>query len=359
MENYARKVTLLLNMEAHILRDILRVGIKAASPYNGQPWGFQLKDSGLLIFAKDAKGGFLENFENLPFYSLGPLLENLSEGAAHWHYAMSYRLNDKDGLLGKALCEVTFTPTGNTAAHDITHVLARYTNRKLHHTKAVPEHIRAKIRDIFQGPTREALDITQNQVVIDNLASLESMRIDNSELFGEIIDNVCFTPEDAEKLRRGLDLRTLEIPTISAQFLRANRNPIFRRLMRGNFIAKAIAKQSHLKLLNGTGLLIAFKETNNASDVLVKDWMDIQKITNFLQKEGLSSHLVASSVDIVKITRTFFEPAQQSDIALHEKNIHDAIGMKPEFILTLLRVGYADECAIKSLRMNPEDLMIP
>lgn len=344
-------------MEHDILLKILKVGIKAASPYNAQPWRFKYQNERLFIYSTDGKGGFLENFENLPYYSLGPLLENLSEGAQHCHYAMTYRINNHEKILGKALCEVTFTKTANIANYDIHHVMSRYTNRKLHKPQEVPTHILEKIRTLFTSPTREALDISRNQSVIDPLATLESMRIDNTELFSEIIDNVCFTPKDAEHLKRGLDLRTLQIPLISQHFLQANRNLFFRRLMRGNIIAKLIAKQSHQKLLYGSTLLIAFKETNNASDILVQDWKDIQRITNFLHQQGLSSHLVASSVDIVKINRSFFAPKHQATIAQLEQVIQNSLGIKPDSILTLLRVGYADECPIKSLRMSPEDLL--
>lgn len=346
-------------MERKEIIEILRVGLKATSPYNGQPWQFQFKNDVLSIFEIYSRGGFLENFKEVPFYSLGPLLHNLSEGAKHFQYAMTYRLKTRETDLYQALCEVKFQKSSTLPNYDIAHVMSRYTNRKKHRDEYLSPRVLEKIRNSFSGETRAVLNVTNSEAIINNCAALERIRMGNSGLNKEIINQLCYTPEEAEKSRRGLDLRVLEIPAFSQQFLRFSRNEIFRRTIGQSILAQKVAERSHRKLLRETALLIAFKESDASAEVLVRDWMDIQKIINLLNKDGLSSHIVASSVDIAKISRDFFSKKESDTIDQIEKNIEYHLGIKPQEILTLLRVGYADECAVKSLRVSPEDLLLP
>jgi nitroreductase len=90
------------------LIEILRVGLQAVSPYNAQPWGFQFKDNQLLIYTRHNDRGFWKCKDAI-FHSLGAFLENLSEGARHYHYEISFtHETDKYMNLTKPLCFVNF-----------------------------------------------------------------------------------------------------------------------------------------------------------------------------------------------------------------------------------------------------------
>jgi hypothetical protein len=91
---------------------------------------------------------------------------------------------------------------------------------------------------------------------------------------------------------------------------------------------------------------------------MVQDWMNIQKILNILHREGLSAHLIAASIDMVKLDHAFLSPQEIKTIARVNANIEQKTGIKLKSLLTLLRVGYADECQFKSLRKDPEELFL-
>jgi hypothetical protein len=341
------------------LLKILKVGLQAASPYNSQPWEFEFKEDRLFIYAKYVKHGFLANFHDGLFYALGAFLENLSEGAKHHHYAMTSRLLSQTIQMATPLCEVTFIQTPQSPEHDISHVLLRCTNRKIYHRQAVPPDILKEMRALFQGGTRQLLDVTGNDRFMNSCALLERVRIANIEFSDDLIDNLCLTPKEAEERRRGLDLRVLELPLLTRLFLRTERNVFFRRTVGRSIIAQKGAETAKKKALLGCPLLIAFQDHDDSPEILVRNWGAIQKILNFLQQHGLSSHLLASSPDLTKIKRGFYPPEQRKILDQADRDIEMTLGIKMQSILTLLRVGYADDCKIKSLRMDPQDLLRP
>lgn len=339
--------------------EILRVGLKAVSPYNLQPWVFQFKQDRLVIFPKYQDRGFLGNSQNVVLYSLGALLENLSEGAKHFHYEMTYRLLRREVQLGEPLCEVLFRKTLELRDYDISHVLARYTNRKQYRPEPVPLSLLEEIRSLFQGGTREILDITRNEDFINLCAQLERIRIANLEFNEELIDNICYTPALAEKSRRGLDLRVLELPLLAHVVLRLVHIPFFRKAIARSRLAQKAAEMAKKKALHSCSLLVAFKNEDGSPEASVRDWMAIQKILNLLQQKGLSSQLLGSSPDLTKIKMAFYLPEERKILDQADAAIQKCLGTKMQYVLTLLRVGYADESRYKSLRLNPEDLLLP
>lgn len=346
-------------MTQNELHDILKVGLKAVSAYNLQPWTFQFKQDQLIIFPKYIERGFLKGFRDTFLCSLGALLENLSEGARHYQYTLTYELLNPDMDLGQPLCRVTFSKIPNPENYDIRHVMERYTNRKMYRQDPVPAGTLAKIREIFAGPTREVIDVSGKTVFIDNCAKLERIRIANFGLNDELIDVISFNAKQAEDRRWGLDLRVLELPYFARLFLMAERNKFFRGVFGRNFMVQKFAERSTKKSLYGCPLLVAFKNTDTSAQAAVEDWKGIQKILNFLRQQGLNSQLMDVGPVIMKIREDFYNPREHKIVLEADEKIHQCIGTSLANVSTLLRVGYAEECRIKSLRKDPEEFFLP
>lgn len=351
------------NMAQNISRaqiiEILRVGLRAVSPYNLQPWEFDFKDGILRIFAKYEPQGFLGHFKDVIYYSLGALLENLSQGARFQRFEMAYRLRDWEPHSDQVLCEVTLTPSPNLPSSDITHVLSRYTNRKVYESRQVPSAVLDNMRLQFRGPARGIIDVTGNIDFIDFSSRIETVRVSNNEMLDEFIHILSYTPKEAEVRRWGLDLRVLEVPERTHIFMKVARSVTFRRVLGRIPLCHLSARVLHRKMLINTPLLVVFEDSDHSPESLVKDWMNIQRIINDLHKAGLSSHLIASSVDMTKINRDFFSPTEQKILQESEEGILKATGVKAKDIQTILRVGYAKESLVRSLRKNPEDILRP
>jgi hypothetical protein len=337
--------------------NILRVGLQSVSPYNSQPWEVQFNDGKLLIFGRHNERGFWKHKDTI-YCTLGAFLENLSEGAKHWHYLMNFTmLHNPDANLTKPFCEVTFTKTSDQADYPIDDVMTRYTNRKAYHARAVPAHILDDIRRIFESTTSKIIDMTGNKSFIGSCAKIEKVRIINQQLRDEICTNLSYDLKEVQERRRGLDIRTLELPLVARLHMYLNRNPFYRGTFGKSFLPQFFMELNTNKQLMGTPLLIAFQElvlTN--PDNLVRDWMNIQKILNLLNKIGLSSHLVSSPVDLTKMKSYKWTSQEANILTRAEASIRKEMNVEISSILTLLRVGYADPCQVKSLRKDPEEL---
>ncbi len=337
--------------------EILRVGLKAVSPYNSQPWEVQFKEGKLLIFGRYNERGFWKH-QNTLYSTLGAFLENLSEGAKHLHYTMTFVLTDNPDLnITKAICEVTFQKTSDNTEYPISHIMSRYTNRKSYHQKPVPGSLLSQIRDIFEGPTSKVFDITGKRKFIESCARIERVRIINLQLRDQIFTNISYSPQEALKQRRGLDIRTLELPLFARFHMYLNRNRFYRGTIGKSFLPQFFIEHNNKEQLLQTPLLLAFQQLDMTDpDKMIRDWMNIQKILNNLHRDGLSSHLVSSSIDLARMKNFEWGSQELEIISQVEENIRQEMNIEPSSIQTLLRIGYADECKIKSLRKDPEDL---
>lgn len=338
------------------LLNILKAGLKAATPYNLQPFEFQWSEEKLFVYPNYQLRGFLINPKNVVTYSLGAFLENLSEGARHWHYKIETKFLQLDVDPNHPLCEIKFHKSDETSEYPIDHVMQRYTNRKDYSLRPVAPEILKKIQNIFQGQGRSIVDITKNKTVIDAIVNLEEVRIANFEFNEEIYDLLCMSPQEAEERRRGLDLRVLEFPAYVRWFLMAQRNPYFHRIFGRGLLAQWGAKKSKLKNLCSCPLLVVFVSPENSEESCVQDWIYVQRILNFLHREGLSAQLVGFTPGNMKTTHAFFIPSQRKILEKSDQVIKKSIGVNLISILILLRIGYAEPCQYRSLRMDPEKM---
>ncbi|MCB9757568.1 MAG: hypothetical protein H6753_03980 [Candidatus Omnitrophica bacterium] len=338
--------------------EILRVGLKAVSPYNAQPWEFQLKDGHLLIYTRHNDRGFWK-FKDVIFFSLGAFLENLSEGAKHWHYTMTYtHVNDTQMNMTRPICEVHFIKTNDMNNHEIGHIMSRYTNRKAYHPQLVPTPVINEMRSIYHGPSHEILDITGQSALIENFVLLNKIWTMNDSIRDDLVEIFSYSQQEAQTRRWGLDVRVLESPFYVREYLKLNRNKFFRNIISKSLLIQYFASTVFRKSLVTTPLLLAFKESSHSSANLVRDWMYIQKILNYLQLKGLSSHLIVSPIDMANIGKSFLSTQEMKAVSRVHTNFQKQAGIKITELLALLRVGYADECQIKSLRKDPEELFI-
>lgn len=334
---------------------ILEIGLQAASPYNVQPWQFSFTNDQLLIFPRHNIKGFW-SFKDLIYYCLGAFLENLSEGAKHHKYEISYEVFEE--LPQKPVCVVSFKQNLSLQPISVDHIKSRHTNRKLYHATPVPSHILDQMHGIFQGQSCTVLNVTGKQDFIVGCAFLERVRVSNRSLNDELVEAVCYSEAEAIKRKSGLDLRTLELPAQTQGFLRAMRNPWLRNSIGRSALPQFLAEAYTKNLLLNAPLLVAFKETDPSRLNFVKDWKDIQKILNLLHQNGLSAHLLASGVDATKIDPSLYSVRERGMMEQVQKRFINITGTRSQNILTLLRVGFADACQIKVLRFNPQELFL-
>jgi hypothetical protein len=159
------------------------------------------------------------------------------------------------------------------------------------------------------------------------------------------------------RTRDRLDVRTLALSGVAARVLRAAQRRFIARVVSRVAGARLAAGYQRRLLLN-TPTLLLFANTSSHTKSLVASWMKIQRIMNFLQSEHLSSHLLCSSIDLLKLKTKIFSPRELAQLAALRSRLEGLAGVEADAFLGLLRIGYADPCPVRSLRKDVEELLI-
>jgi len=336
--------------------EILRVGCRAASAYNLQPWRFRVSDHRVSVFIQKERGGYWDFFP-ISYYAIGCLLENIIEGARHHGYEVSYTLVSHTLSELEPVAELEFNKIHPAEAYDIGHVINRYTNRKSYHDTAVPEPALASAVEIFSDDTSTVVDVSGNRTFIECCTAIERIRFRNHFTFQEIINYILFDEDEASRTKDRLDVRTLELQGIPKQVL---------KMAQRRFVAQVAARVAGARLAAGyqrrlllrTPSLLLFVNTSPETPSLVASWMRIQRIMNRLHRDSLSTHLLCSSIDLLKLKTKIFDNRELGRLVTQRQRLESLAGAEAGAILGLLRVGYADACPVRSLRKDIEDLLI-
>jgi nitroreductase len=335
---------------------ILEVGCRAASAYNLQPWRFRIDGNRVSVFIQKERGGYWDFFP-ISYYAIGCLLENILEGARHYGCSASYTLVSHTLSELEPVAELEFEKKSDGQSHDVGHVVDRYTNRRLYHDTAVPEPVLRQIPEIFEDESSRVVDVSGNRIFIDCCTAIERIRFRNHFTFREIINYILFDEDEVARSRDRLDVRTLVLSGVAARVLRSSQRRFVARVVSRVAGARLAAGYQRRLLLN-TPTLLLFVNTSPQTESLVASWMRFQRIMNFLHAEGLSSHLLCSSIDLLKLKTKIFSPRELNQLAAQRRRLEDLAGAEAHTFLGLLRVGFADPCPVRSLRKDVEELLI-
>jgi hypothetical protein len=119
-----------------------------------------------------------------------------------------------------------------------------------------------------------------------------------------------------------------------------------------------LAARYQRRLLLHTPTLLLFVNTSPQPESLLASWMKIQRVMNSLHSDDLSSHLLCSSIDLLKLKTKIFGHRELGQLASLRRRLEGLAGAEADAFLGLLRVGYADPCPVRSLRKDVEELLI-
>jgi len=336
--------------------EILRVGCRAASAYNLQPWRFRVSDHRVSVFIQKERGGYWDFFP-ITYFAIGCLLENIIEGARHHGCAVSYTLVSHTLSELEPVAELEFRKSHPDEPYDIGHVIDRYTNRRPYHDTAVPEPVLGQAVEVFEDDTSAVVDVSGNRTFIDCCTAIERIRFRNHFTFQEIINYILFDEDEASRSKDRLDVRTLELQAIPKRVLKMAQRRYVAQLAARVAGARLAARYQRRLLLN-TPTLLLFVNTNPDPASLVASWMRIQRIMNRLHRDALSTHLLCSSIDLLKLKTKIFDNRELGRLVAQRQRLESLAGADADAFLGVLRIGYADPCPVRSLRKDIEDLII-
>ena len=342
------------------ITDILRVGCRAMSHYNLQPWRFRIKDDRVLVYILKEGSILAASSYNVYCICLGSLLQNMYEGAKHYGFNMSYRLLDDKFRIQEPAAEVVFSRDPSPEEHSIRSVLKRYTNRKLYYSKPVPKEVIEHIRSSYASGSARIIQIADKERFAEAYSDLERIRFLNDRLMSDVHNNFRYIPEKSLRHRDLLDIRTAETSYANRLILRYYGNPVLRSIVKVLKYVKVDkkAKEYHKNLVINSGANLIFTEQKWDYSKLVRDGERLQRICNYIFSKGLHSHMIVSSMDLLRMPEDIYTEKEYRMLKNAEKELRDLLGVDLNFVIMVMRLGYSDECRIKSLRKDIHDLLL-
>lgn len=340
---------------------MLEIASTAISPYNTQPWRFRIHDPGLDVFIIRTKNFFLK-LQGVSHMTLGCVLENLLEGAAHVGFRATYEYLGGPLGLDEPCARVDLVRSASAGAHDVSHVLARCTNRKLYSTRALDADIERRILDIANQPNVTAFYTRADDIepLAGTLARLESVRLSNFRMTREALEYVRFTEDEMIAKPEGLDLRSLEFDPRIVRFLKPIQRRRVHRVLRLVGAVRAAAVRHRDQLTHAAGILtFAIDDKDEAS--FVRLGMIIQKTLNELARAGVHSMSVLSGLyllDVMGSNPEIFSHHEIRTLRRAKDRLEKIFGRSERDIVFIVRLGYADPPTVRQHRRPAEELIV-
>lgn len=243
--------------------EILAAAISAPSGGNMQPWSIKRRGDSVALSINHARShNHLDVDGSAAIFSLGMLAENLYIQSSSLGYVQTLDFSTDDRYQSGNLV-VTVSYTGKSepveTALELSHVISqRYTNRRLHIGEPISERTIQSLGNHFADSGCRVAFLEKEaskRNLLGALASNDLLRLRHRASLDQLLRELRWSDREAQSMRDGIDLKTLEFPKASELFLRVL------RLMPGivyllpavflkRFTAPPILGSSHLGLVS-------------------------------------------------------------------------------------------------------------
>ncbi len=285
------------------LRAILEAGVAAPSGGNCQPWSFRLREDGALDVEHDrTRSHSMLDFEHRAAHlSLGAAVENMVLEAGRLGLAAEVEPFPSPG--SPVVARLRFEPKpGVTPDPLASFIHTRATNRRLGPRWPLEDAARGALVDAAEQASA-TLHVLTDPVALTAIAgvlgAMERVRFLCETLHRELISELRFSKEEADRSGDGLDLATLEMTPSDRAALRVLRQwrvaSVLRQIGGGSFLEQssreAVASASAVCLLTRPGAdLPSYFLGGRAVE---RVWLTATSLGLFLQPMSASIYLFA------------------------------------------------------------------
>jgi len=208
--------------------ELVEAAILAPSPDNNQPWRFASQADRLLVYLAMEKRLPSDVNAMSDLTGLGAAIENIGIAASEVGYSakVEYLAPPTIATVEDArepLARISLSPGGGPDPL-FAQLEARCTCRKLYSSRPVEADCLARLSEAAKGVPDVQVDWITDRRRIRSFARLISttdlIRFQSETFHNEIFRQLRFTPEEAERTREGMDVRTLELPPGTVLLLR-------------------------------------------------------------------------------------------------------------------------------------------
>ena len=340
------------------IRTIIAAGIKAPSGENCQPWRFQVGENRIDLFNVPERDTSLYNYkQRASLVAHGACMENMLITAA------------KQGCRAELSCFPTPDNEQHVAGLNIysgetlddplfAAISERTINRKPYKggdlsPKAADNIHQAAINKGIQGSSLRLLQGGDKIAVADIVALNDRVVFESLHLHGFLFEHIRWNPEEAERARDGLDIRTLELAPPDRMLFPLLQNFGFVKFIRMFGTTKIIAANARKLMLSASAAgMITIESTSaeswfNAGRMLERVWLEATR-------QGLAFHLMTGITLLIQRVRDgVIEGLDSDNISLIKQADALLAGVSgAELPVALLfRIGNADPPTVRSFRL--------
>ena len=340
------------------IRTIIAAGIKAPSGENCQPWRFQVGENRIDLFNVPERDTSLYNYkQRASLVAHGACMENmLITAPKHGCRAEPSYFPTPDNEQHVAGVNIS---RGETLDDPLFAAISERTiNRKPYRggelsPKAADNIHQAAINNGIPGSSLRLLQGDDKIAVADIVALNDRLVFENPYLHGFLFEHIRWNPEEAERTRDGLDIRTLELAPPDRILFPLLKNFGLVKFIRMFGATKIIAANARKLMLSASAAgMITIESTSaeswlNAGRMLERVWLEATR-------QGLAFHLMTGITLLIQRVRDgVIEGIDSDNISLIKQADALLAGVSgTELPVALLfRIGNADAPTVRSLRI--------
>lgn len=210
------------------ITEIVRAATLAPSPDNNQPWRFENRQDGLRICLDRERSLASDVNSMFDLTAIGAAIENACLAALHHgftphvEYLLQGRIDDSRER-SVPVADISFTH-GSTPDALYEMIAGRCTCRRPYETTPLDSASLARLASAADRFSDVKIDWITGAAQLKRLgrlvAAADSIRFQHRSFHEELYRQLRFTPQEAERTRDGLDVRTFELPFGAATVLK-------------------------------------------------------------------------------------------------------------------------------------------
>ncbi len=267
----------------------------APSPDNNQPWAFRQVDDGVQVLHVRERAVSSDCRDLFSWLALGAAIENIVLRATTHGLRGEAEYRERpfpqiDGL--EHVATVRLSPSDSVEPAPLaTFIETRCTNRKPYKKKPPEREKLQRLEETVRESSVQVQWFTERSAIRDmarRVAVADRIRFEHQPFHEELHSVLRYTPEQVERTRDGLDVRTLELPGFMGRVLRWLRPwPRMRRLNRLG-LSRAFAGMS-AQQVKASGALAMLSTTDPTDRGYLEAGRAMQRFWLAAAAEGLAT----------------------------------------------------------------------
>lgn len=340
------------------IETILRTGVQAPSGDNAQPWRFEVRSDVIDLYLVPGKDYSPYNFrERGSFFANGAVIENVVVAASGRGYAAKVALfptGDKTHV-----ARITLSAGKGPADSLAVHIERRATNRKPYQSGPLSSEHKEALLAAARGMAGGTLTLVEDPKAVARFAkvvSLSDRLIFEEKMIHDAIFYAIRWTEQEEEERKGLYVKTMELPPPARALFRMLRSWPVLRVMNVIGISRFIAMQSAkgYAASSAIGMVTIPNDANTnfveAGRLFERLWLTATKLGVSIQPVTALAYLdqkfIAGEADDLT-------PDHGMQVHIAQKVIAGLFGNPAGTVAMMFRMGYGDAPSARSKKAEP------